>query len=97
MVAYTAPAFWFFLLLVSISLFIFRVREPETPRPFRVPLYPVVPGLFTALCAWLFYSSLSYIWSRPDFVGLGAFIGVVVMLLGLPLLLLVPRGAVHRE
>jgi len=88
-VAYTAPAFWFFLLLVAIALFIFRVREPDVPRPFKVPLYPLLPALFVMMCAFLFYSSLSYIWSRPDFVGLGAIIGVVVMLLGLPLVLFV--------
>ena len=93
MVAYTAPAFWFFLLLVAIALFIFRVREPDAPRPFRTPLYPLIPALFVLLCGWLFYSSLSYIWSRPDFVGLGAFIGVIVMLAGIPLLAFVPRTA----
>ena len=91
MVAYTAPAFWFFLFLVAVSLFIFRSREPDAPRPFRVPLYPVLPAAFAALCAWLCYSSLSYIWSRPDFVGLGAFIGVVVLLAGLPLLFFVKK------
>ncbi len=92
MVAYTAPAFWFFLLLVAVALFIFRLREPDVPRPFKVPLYPLLPGAFVAICAWLFYSSLSYIWSRPDFVGLGAFIGVIVLLAGLPLLLLVKKA-----
>ncbi len=91
MVAYTAPAFWFFLMLVAIALFIFRLREPGHPRPFRVPLYPLTPALFVAICAWLCYSSLSYIWSRPDFIGLGAAIGVAVMLLGLPLLLFVSK------
>jgi len=91
MVAYTAPAFWFFLLLVAISLFLFRAREPNTPRPFKVPLYPITPALFVLICAYLLYSSLSYIWSRPDFIGLGAVIGVVVMLIGIPLMFAVPK------
>jgi len=26
------------------SLFVLRRREPDTPRPFRVPLYPWIPG-----------------------------------------------------
>lgn len=30
------------------SLFVLRRREPDLPRPFRVPLYPWVPGI--ALC-----------------------------------------------
>ena len=28
MVAYTAPVFWFFLILVAISVFVFRLRDP---------------------------------------------------------------------
>jgi APA family basic amino acid/polyamine antiporter len=27
------------------SLFVLRWREPDTERPFRVPLYPIVPGI----------------------------------------------------
>lgn len=27
------------------SLFVLRRREPDTPRPFRVPLYPWIPGI----------------------------------------------------
>src|SRR5690606_32221112 len=34
MVEYTAPVFWFFFLLVGISLFILRKKEPERHRPF---------------------------------------------------------------
>jgi APA family basic amino acid/polyamine antiporter len=28
-----------------VALFVSRRRQPEAPRPFRVPLYPAVPGL----------------------------------------------------
>lgn len=31
--------------LVLIALFVQRRRVPDAPRPFRVPLYPLVPGL----------------------------------------------------
>ena len=30
------------------SLFVLRRREPDTPRPFRVPLYPWIPGIALA-------------------------------------------------
>ena len=43
MVAYTAPVFWLFLLLVGISYFVLRHREPERERPFRAPLLSVDP------------------------------------------------------
>ena len=60
MVNFTAPVFWGFLLLVGVALFVLRVRDAETPRPFHVPLYPLTPLLFCASCAFLLYSSLAY-------------------------------------
>ena len=81
MVEYTAPVFWFFLLLVGISVFILRGRKPEHQDAFRVPLYPLPPLIFCATCLWLLYSSLAY-------TGTGALVGVAVLLAGTPLLLL---------
>jgi basic amino acid/polyamine antiporter, APA family len=77
MVDYTAPVFWFFFLLSSLSLIVLRVREPERVRPFRVPLYPVLPILFCLACGYLLYSSLVY-------TGIGAIAGVVMVALGIP-------------
>lgn len=79
MVDFTAPVFWAFLLLVSIALFLFRLREPDRARPFKVPLYPFTPLLFAAACAGLLYASLAY-------TGMGALVGVGVVLAGIPLL-----------
>jgi amino acid transporter len=59
MVSFTAPVFWLFLLLVGISFFVLRLRDPGHERPFRVPLYPLTPGLFCLTCACLLYSSLA--------------------------------------
>ncbi len=84
MIAYTAPVFWFFLMLVGASLFVFRWRDPQREVPFRVPLYPVTPALFCATCAWMMYSSLAY-------AGIGSILGVVVLLLGVPLLFTLPK------
>lgn len=81
MVDYTAPVFWFFFLLTGISLFILRSREPNRPRPFQVPFYPLTPILFCLICGYLLYSSLAY-------TGIGAFFGVVAVVAGIPLLLL---------
>lgn len=74
-VEYTAPVFWFFLLLVGLAVFVLRVREPDRPRPFRVPLYPVLPALFCATSLYLLFSSLAY-------TGLGALVGVAVLIAG---------------
>ena len=37
---------WIFYGLAAASMFILRVRRPDTPRPFRCPGYPWIPGLF---------------------------------------------------
>ncbi len=81
MVDYTAPVFWFFFLLSGVSLLVLRVREPEIIRPFQVPLYPLTPLLFCAICVYMLQSSLTY-------TGFGALVGVVVLLMGVPLLVL---------
>ena len=81
MVEYTAPVFWFFLLLTTLSLFLLRTLEPEVSRSFRVPLYPLTPLLFCATCVYMLQASLTY-------TGIGALVGVVVLLTGVPLLLI---------
>lgn len=90
MVAYTAPVFWLFLLLVGVSYFILRHRAPEQERPFRAPFYPLTPILFCLTCAYLFYASLIY-------TGLGALVGVAVLLIGVPVVwLAMPRTSMER-
>ncbi|NJR49581.1 MAG: amino acid permease [Leptolyngbyaceae cyanobacterium CSU_1_3] len=79
MVDYTAPIFWFFFLLSGIALFRLRAQDPHRLRPFQVPFYPVTPLLFCMVCSYLLYSSLVY-------TGLGAAFGVIVVVLGIPLL-----------
>lgn len=96
MVEFTAPVFWFFILLVGASVIVLRWREPRTERPFSVPLYPLLPIVFCLVCAGLIYSSVVY-------SGLGSLIGIAVLLAGTPLLLMRRSGRLgtiggeHRE
>ncbi len=60
MVEFTAPVFWGFLFLVGLSVLWLRQTDGQTDRPFKVPLYPVLPLVFCAACAWLTYSSITY-------------------------------------
>lgn len=83
-VEYTAPVFWFFFLLVGIALFVLRGKEPDAPRSFRVPLYPLTPFLFCLSSLYLLYSSVAY-------TGWGAFVGVVILLIGAILLAGLPK------
>ena len=72
---YSAPVFWFFLLMTGLSLIVLRYREPDAERVFRVPLYPVTPIIFCLTSSYLLYSSIAY-------TGRGAFVGVAVLVLG---------------
>lgn len=81
MVDYTAPVFWLFFFLTGVSLIVLRRIEPEVSRPFRVPLYPLVPVAFCVACLYMLWSSLAY-------TGIGALLGVGVLLTGVPLLFL---------
>jgi basic amino acid/polyamine antiporter, APA family len=58
MVEFTAPVFWLFFMLNGVALFILRRRDPAAPRPFRVPLYPLLPIAFVLSCAYVLYSSI---------------------------------------
>jgi amino acid transporter len=84
LVEYSLPVFWGFFLLVGVGLFVLRAKEPDAPRPFRVPGYPVVPALFVAMCAYLLYASLAY-HREHALVGLGVLaVGAVMMLFDRP-------------
>ena len=34
---------WLFSVLIFVAVFILRKREPNLKRPYKVPLYPVIP------------------------------------------------------
>jgi amino acid transporter len=79
MVEYLTPVYWLFLSLSSVALIILRGRFPEVARPVKVPLYPLLPLLFFGLCLYMLYSSVTV-------VGVGAFFGIGVLLVGAVLL-----------
>jgi amino acid transporter len=63
-------------LLVGVALVVLRRRHPDLQRPFKVPLYPWLPLGFIAVTGWMLWSSLVY-------TGLGALVGVAVLVCGL--------------
>lgn len=81
LVEYSLPVFWGFFLLTGIALFVLRAKEPNAPRPFRVPLYPVLPAIFVFMCGYLLWKSVTH-------HGAHALVGVGVLAVGAVLLLL---------
>jgi basic amino acid/polyamine antiporter, APA family len=79
MVDYLSPVYWFFLSLSGAAVIVLRRREPDVLRPFKVPLYPLLPLLFVGCCAYLLWASLVY-------VKAGALVGVAVLGVGAVLL-----------
>jgi basic amino acid/polyamine antiporter, APA family len=68
---------WIFYGLGALSVFVYRRREPDTPRPFRVPGYPLTPVLFVASAAALVVNTLV---TQPT----RAAAGIVAVMIGTP-------------
>lgn len=52
-------------LLAVAGLMKLRRADPTLPRPFRTPLYPLVPLVFAALSAWMI---AFVVWQRPSVI-----------------------------
>ena len=48
--------------VVSVGVIILRVREPDLPRGFKVPFYPVTPVLSVLACGYILISLPWYTW-----------------------------------
>jgi APA family basic amino acid/polyamine antiporter len=68
---------WIFYGLGALSLFVYRRRQPDRPRPFRVPGYPWAPALFVLAAAAIVLNTLI---ARPT----QALLGLGIVLLGAP-------------
>jgi amino acid transporter len=49
-------------IVVSIGVIILRVRQPDLPRAFKVPGYPVTPVLSVLACGYILVSLHWYTW-----------------------------------
>jgi APA family basic amino acid/polyamine antiporter len=77
LVNYTMFVAWIFYGLGAASIFAYRRRRPELPRPYSVPGYPWTPLLFVAAAAVLV---LNVIISTPR----NGAIGLGIVAIGLP-------------
>ena len=47
---------------VCVAVIVMRGKAPDLPRPFRVPLSPVVPAVGAAACLYMMYSLSKQAW-----------------------------------
>jgi APA family basic amino acid/polyamine antiporter len=75
---------WLFYMLTATTVFVYRRKRPDAPRPYRVWGYPVLPAIFVVCAGAVLVSS---------FAGnlKGSLMGTSLILLGLPVLWLVRR------
>ncbi|MEE8583978.1 MAG: amino acid permease [Acidobacteriota bacterium] len=78
LLTYVVVCSWIFYLLSATALIVLRRKRPELPRPYRVPGYPYLPGLFILMAAALLINTL---WSDPR----NSLIGIGITLAGAPL------------
>ena len=84
LLTYVVFSGWIFYGLGAMSIFVYRRRMPDMPRPFRVPGYPITPILFVAAS---FAIVLNTLFTQPG----RALIGLAVVLAGVPAYLIWKR------
>jgi APA family basic amino acid/polyamine antiporter len=71
--------------LTVLGVMVLRVRQPDLPRPYRVPLYPLTPLLFLAISGFaLVHTALA----RP----VEAVLGLLTLAVALVVYAMVARG-----
>lgn len=75
---------WLFYMIAGSTIFVFRAREPQAPRPYRTWGYPFVPALFVLVAAALLAYTFWNEWPNSGY-------GVVVILAGIPIFLYFAR------
>ena len=79
---------WIFYALAAATLFVYRKREPNVARPYRVPGYPFTPLLFIVAALALVGNTIV---TQP----IRAAIGLGIVFLGAPAYLFWRRNAKH--
>ncbi len=68
---------WLFYMIAASSIFVFRRREPDAPRPYRMFGYPLLPALFIVTAAVLLFYTFRGEWPNSLY-------GLLVILAGAP-------------
>jgi APA family basic amino acid/polyamine antiporter len=74
---YVVFAVLLFNILLITALFVFRIKQPNTERPYKAIGYPVIPLIYIVLCAFIMVVLLIY---RPEYT----WRGLIVAITGIP-------------
>ncbi len=87
-------AVWSFYVLTFVGVILLRRNQPDLNRPYKVPLYPVIPII--AICGGLFVviNQLLFAGMTNTIVSIG---GVIVTIAGLPLYRIAQRQASNES
>ncbi len=83
-VRYAGLALSFVSMFTVAAVFVLRIKQPDLPRPFRVPLYPIVPAIYLLIAGAL---TLAVAIKEPWLAGAS----LVSILSGVPLYPLLSR------
>lgn len=81
LVIYSGTVLMIFSALAVGAVLVLRRREPNLPRPYRTPLYPIVPVFFILMSMVIIWNA---VFERPLEAGLG----IATVLAGTPLYML---------
>jgi len=84
---------WLALIFGVGAVFVLRRRMPDAPRPFRVPLYPVVPLIFVVGTA---AGLAAIVWGEWQDGHYSPIAGLGIAAAGFPVYALYKKLAVHR-
>lgn len=82
---YVVFASWIFYTLATAALFVLRRKLPDAERPFRTPLFPILPLIFIACSSLLLLNTL---WRSPMESG----VGLAFLAAGIPVFFLFKRS-----
>jgi APA family basic amino acid/polyamine antiporter len=68
---------WLFYMIAGSTVFVFRWRDPDAPRPYRMFGYPFVPAVFIGVAGILLYYTFRGDWPNSLY-------GLLVILAGIP-------------
>ena len=80
----TIFAEWLFYMIAGSTVFVFRLRDPQAERPYRMWGYPVVPIIFVAIATALLGYTFRDNWPYSGY-------GVLLILSGVPIFLYFSR------